>query len=68
MDTIADKLVYQVIFSNLLLFRNLSILLDIFNLVPMIGLDVALLLMSDLLHVLLHAILLRLGVLIALVL
>ena len=67
MDTIADKLVYQVIFSNLLLFRNLSILLDIFNLVP-IGLDVALLLMSDLLHVLLHAILLRLGVLIALVL
>ena len=67
MDTIADKLVYQVIFFNLLLFRNLSILLDIFNLVPMIGLDVALLLMSDLLHVLLHAILLRLGVLIALV-
>ena len=67
MDTIADKLVYQVIFFNLLLFRNLSILLDIFNLVP-IGLDVALLLMSDLLHVLLHAILLRLGVLIALVL
>ena len=35
MDTIADKIVYQVVFSNLL--RNLSILLDIFNLALVIS-------------------------------
>ena len=66
MDTIADKIVYQVAFSNLLLLRNLSTLLDISNLALVISTDVALLLMDDLLHRLLHAIVLLLGVIIAL--
>ncbi len=66
MDTIADKIVYQVAFSNLLLFRNLSTLLDISNLALVISTDVALLLMDDLLHRRLHAIALLLGVIIAL--
>ena len=51
-----DRIVHQVVFSNLLLFRNLSTLLDIFNLAQVISHFVALLLKGDLLHVLLHAI------------
>ena len=56
-----DRIVYQVVFSNLLLFRNLSTLLDIFNLAQVISPDVALLLKGDLLHGLLHAHALFLG-------
>ena len=61
-----DRIVYQVVFSNLLLFRNLSTLLDIFNLALVISPDVALLLMGDLLHRLLHALVLLFGVILAL--
>ena len=50
MNTIVDKIVYQVAFSNLLFFRNLSTLLDISNLALVISTNVALLLMDDLLH------------------
>ena len=56
-----DRIVHQVVFSNLLLFRNLSTLLDIFNLAQVISPFVALLLKGDLLHGLLHAIALFLG-------
>ena len=45
-----DRIVHQVVFSNLLLFRNLSTLLDIFNLAQVISPFVALLLKGDLLH------------------
>jgi len=57
MDTIADRIA----FSKLLLFRNLSTLLDIFNLALVISPDVTLLLKGDLLYGLLHAIALFLG-------
>ena len=66
MDIIADRIIYQVSFSNLILFGNLSTLLDIFNLALVISPDVALFLMIILLPKLLHAILLLLGVLIVL--
>ena len=56
LDTFADMIVYQVAFSNLLLFRNLSILLDIFTFALVISPDDLLLLMSNLLYGLLHAI------------
>ena len=56
MDTIADRIVYQVAFFNILLFRNLVTLLEIFNIALVISSDVALLLISDFLHKLLHVI------------
>ena len=65
MDTIADMIVYPVAFTNLLLFRNLYTLLDIFNIALVISPHVALFLMGDLLHGLLHALVLLLGVIIA---
>ncbi len=67
METLEDRIVYQAVFSNLFLLWNLSILLDIVNLAWVISLNVSLHLISDLLHLLLHAIALLLWVLIALV-
>ena len=50
MKTLADMIVYQAVFSNLLFLWNLSILLDLFNLALVISLNVSLLSISDLLH------------------